>query len=118
MENEILHQVIFELLLEGRTGSQTRKRESILDRRKSMLNKKGEAPESQDCRNGLLTSWSSGRSWSRKEARLVLDKVDLGLQENEEITSLKSLSSSALTDDMSFRNTIIMENNGTGDRET
>ena len=40
-----------------------------------MLNKKGEAPESQDCRNGLLTSWSSGRSWSRKEARLVLDKV-------------------------------------------
>lgn len=46
----------------------------------------------------------------------MLDKVDLGLQENEQITSLKGLSSSTLTDDTSFRNIIIIENNGTRDR--
>ena len=44
-------------------------------------------------------------------------KVELGLQENK-ITSLEGLSSSTLTDDMSHRNIIIIENNGTGDRHS
>lgn len=71
---------MFELLLEGCIGSQARKGEGILDRRRACSNTLGREGEWQDCGHGLLTSWCHGGNWSWKD-RSVLDEAELGLQE-------------------------------------